>query len=155
MDKEQFKTLRYGSRVYRYIDSKGKKGSWHFAKNELTPVRQIVSDDKTYVNLDGQYFEINNMQELDIIDNALNNHEKYLQKVLQTPSSVIAQNNPDLYKKVLFAVRSSAIFNSDPYRTKRAKVNGIYEELDLIAKKLNKIDREIAKSKSSKTIQER
>ena len=155
MDKEQFKTLRYGSRVYRYIDSEGKKGNWHFAKNELTPVKQIVSDNKTYVDIDGQYFEINNMQELDIIDNALNNHEKYLQKVLQTPSSVIAQNNPELYKKVLFAVRTSAIFNSDPYRTKRAKVNGIYEELDLIAKKLNKIDREVSKLSPSESSQER
>lgn len=155
MEQEQYKTLRFGSKVYRYVDSNGKKGHLHFAKRGLTPVEQIISDDKTYVNLDGQNFEINSMQELDIIDDALNNYDVYLQKVLQTPSRVIAKTDPDFYKKILYAVRSSAIFNSDPYRTKRAKVNGIYEELDLIAKKLNKIDREVSKLSPSESSQER
>ncbi len=145
MEQEQYKTLRFGSKVYRYVDSDGKKGHIHFAKRGLTPVEQVVSGDKTYVNLDGQNFEINSMQELDIIDDALNNYDVYLQKVLQTPSRVIAKTDPNFYKKILYAVRSSVVFHSDPYRSGKSNVNSVYEELDLIVKKLIKIDREVDK----------
>lgn len=137
-----------GNKIYRYVDRDGNMGSIHFSKNELTPSNLINSPDgKTLINLDGHYFELNNLRELDAIDNALNNPQKSLQKVLNIPSKVIAKSEPDLYKKILFAIRTSVIFNTQPENSGKKHANGAYEELDIVAKKLNKINKEIEKIK--------
>lgn len=155
MTNKQFKLTSPGLRIYRYIDNNGVKGCYHYSKNNLTPVKQINFNDKTYVNLDGGYFEVNNLKELDSIENALNNPQKSLQKVLEIPSSIIAKTDPDLYKKVLYAIRTSIIFNTQLTNSKKARANSAYEELDLIVKKLTKIDKEAKKLQISENVQEK
>lgn len=154
MGKRQFSVTKIGSKIYRYIDINGKKGCFHLSKNDLTPVEQLQAGDKVYVFLDGHYYRVNNIQELDAIDNALNNYKKSLIKVLQTPSKVIAQTNPELYQKVLFAVRTAIYYEAQSTPMKKGG-NSVYEELDLIVKKLDKINKELAKLRETETIQEK
>lgn len=42
MENTQFKTTKIGSKIYRYIDNNSTKGCFHFSKNELSPVKQII-----------------------------------------------------------------------------------------------------------------
>lgn len=99
-----------GGKIYRYVDGNGTKGRVHISSNKITPLECNVDENgQSFIVLDGDTYNINSMQDLDSINNALNNYKKSLKKILSTPSDVIAKNDPDLYLKTLEAIRYAAI----------------------------------------------
>lgn len=146
-----------GKKIYRYIDSNGQSGRIHFSRSPLTPVKcNTVSNGSTFIVLDGNSVKINNMQEIDAINNALNNFNKSLKWILSIPSEVIAKTNPELYLKVLSAIRE-AVTNSDyipnkKFTSKKQYLSSErYEILSLITKKEIRIQEEVVKLKSQAT----
>lgn len=133
-----------GKKIYRYVDSNGVKGRVHISKSPLTPLKCFTENGRTYVKLDYHQVPINNMEELDSINNALNNHGKSLQKLIETPSSVIADTNPDLYLKIIDAIRESLIHVK--IKNKRDSLE-VYACLSYLVKKETKIKAQMRKNK--------
>lgn len=126
-----------GGKIYRYVDKDGKRGKTHLSRSTLTPL-PVYTDDKnsSYVVLGGEKLQICSLLDLDSINNALNNYEKSLKFIMQTPSEKIAQGNPELYLKTLHAIRTAAIIAP---KTKRDRVKS-YEISFEVAQKEHKIN---------------
>lgn len=143
-----------GSKIYRYVDGNGVKGRVHFSNSDFTPV--VCSTNKhgkTVAVIDDETFVINNLQELDAINNALNNYKKSLKMILSTPSKVIAETNPDFYLKVLEAIQIAVLRESSKKKTHLSSRNPIYDGLsdyaliDSITRKTSKIKNSVLRKK--------
>lgn len=141
-----------GSKIYKFIDSDGNTGKVHFSKCAGTPTPIFEENSKCLVDVYGKKFEVSSLEELDAINNALNNSDKSLRKIVSTPSIVIAQHNPDLYIKVLEVIREKILIDAE--NTKRPVIKNKYnpyETIDVIQRKISKIEKTIATQKTETT----
>lgn len=132
-----------GNILYRYIDNNGRKGKIHFSRSPLTPLAFEQVDGKTYVILDNRHVVINSMEEMDSINNALNNYKKSFKMLQETPSKYIAENNPDLYIKVIDAISEALSV------TRRNKNNAleVYSRLNFLVNKELRINAAVRRQK--------
>lgn len=148
-----------GEKIYRYVDNNGQKGRVHVSTTFMTPLECENQDGKNSIRVGFKHIIINNMEELDSINNALNNPKKTIQMIERTPSVFIAETNPDLYLKIIDAIRESLIYGV------RGKKDGlemyailsflVNKEAKIKAKMREKIINDAEKKEKTETPKER